>query len=390
MSKQVFFYFSIVIMPFICGCGSLNIAFDKQRIEDIHQIAGWIETFHQKTGYYPLTSGKHQLPLEVVIAKMEKEWEPPCVKMGYLELELQKVLGRDIKLPTDPGECYAGGISRFYQYNSDGQEYYVSAHLGSRNRFTRRLDARNHKYQIGSITILKQRIFRLRDIKYVREHGMDNPKLQGMLLTAVDAGDIAGAEKALSRGANISPICGFHTIGQPLVLAAQAGDLKMMRFLIRKGADLNGRNAYYDTPLMYALMAEKLPAAELLIRAGADVNQPNAFGVSAFMAVCGGVKLDLVKLFLAHGAQVNAQYLSKVSGGSPGLGKKQFTALMLAAKEGKLDVVKLLLEHGANPRMKDSVGKTARDYAIRGPHQEVAVLLAKEQEKGQPTRTKTR
>ncbi len=79
----------------------------------------------------------------------------------------------------------------------------------------------------------------------------------------------------------------------------------MMKLLIENGANVNGRNAYYDTPLIYTLQVKvpNMGIVKLLVESGADVNLPNAFGVTAFIGACGTGNLNLVKYFLEHGAK---------------------------------------------------------------------------------------
>jgi ankyrin repeat protein len=63
------------------------------------------------------------------------------------------------------------------------------------------------------------------------------------------------------------------------------------------------------------------------------------------------------------------------------------TALMRAAQVGHVDVVKLLLDKKAGMNTKTGKGMSALDNAVKGRHEEVAVL---NQEHGAKRRTLTR
>jgi ankyrin repeat protein len=49
--------------------------------------------------------------------------------------------------------------------------------------------------------------------------------------------------------------------------------------------------------------------------------------------------------------------------------------LMFAAAEGQKEVVQALLQNNANTTVKDKDGETARDFAEKNGHREVATML---------------
>ncbi|HVK05686.1 MAG TPA: ankyrin repeat domain-containing protein [Armatimonadaceae bacterium] len=58
-------------------------------------------------------------------------------------------------------------------------------------------------------------------------------------------------------------------------------EAELMRLLIEKGADVNGRNAEGITPLMYSALAGRAELAALLVEKGADVNAKDTNGLTA-------------------------------------------------------------------------------------------------------------
>jgi ankyrin repeat protein len=116
-----------------------------------------------------------------------------------------------------------------------------------------------------------------------------------------------------------------------------------VRALLEAGADPNVTDQYGMTPLMQ--MATILPREEILRSMPLRPHRPQEV-------------VDCGKLLLNKGAKVNARMQSRID-------SEGRTALMLAANLGNIDIVKLLLKYGANPLLRSSSGKTARDYALR-------------------------
>jgi len=113
--------------------------------------------------------------------------------------------------------------------------------------------------------------------------------------------------------------------------AVSDGDVARIEEFLRKGVNVNARNALGQTPLHRAASGGRADVAEMLIKRGADVNAREGW--------------------LAQ------------------------TPLHWAAISGHADVVKLLLENDADPSIKDKNGKTALDVAREGGHVDVAEII---------------
>lgn len=100
-------------------------------------------------------------------------------------------------------------------------------------------------------------------------------------------------------------------------------NLKMVQFLIEKGADVN------DGSLCSAVETNNYDAVKLLVEKGAKVNQKDERGKTPLMSACYTETFEEVP-------RINT--------------KKQYR------------IIKYLLEHGAVPSEKDNDGKTAYDY----------------------------
>jgi len=153
--------------------------------------------------------------------------------------------------------------------------------------------------------------------------------------------------------------------------------IPIIELLIKKGADVNGRDKNGTTPLLHSVtqyMSESggiishPEVVKLLLDHGADVQAKNNSGDNALMLTAEVWKgpIEIVQLLLARGIDVNAQ------------NRKGITALMIAAEKDRIDIVQLLLEKNADLSLQDTDGETALDHAIGDGHAEIAkVLLAK-------------
>ncbi|MBD2258609.1 ankyrin repeat domain-containing protein [Pseudanabaena sp. FACHB-2040] len=130
------------------------------------------------------------------------------------------------------------------------------------------------------------------------------PTLDDRLLQAVHDNDLAGAEAALSEGAN--PNAGGYIDGHALMHAAARGRSEMVKLLVERGANVNlyGDEGY--TPLVEAVNRGFYEIAEHLLQHGADPNQLAA-GRTPLMDAAAAGRSDLVRLLLQHGANPNLQ-----------------------------------------------------------------------------------
>jgi ankyrin repeat protein len=142
-----------------------------------------------------------------------------------------------------------------------------------------------------------------------------------------------------------------------LHLAADVGDLEMVKWLVARKADLKNLDVRRWTPLTRAVEAGQIDVAKFLLSQGARGNDG-----SLFRAATSG-HTAVVELLLKHGADRDAVF-----------DHRGYTALGYAAAEGKIEVVKLL--HGRGASVKKDVG-ILHTAAFRGHREVVAFLLDK-------------
>lgn len=201
------------------------------------------------------------------------------------------------------------------------------------------------------------------------------------ILHSIDQDDVPSLQAAVNRGAvgvnQRVPAPGYST-GAPLIaLAARAGSLQILRFLIASGANVNASTPVNETPLMLAAYfggdesgapADRHDAAvRLLVEAGASLeNVPNNYTPLAYAAY--NNRQRALRYLLEHGARVDADAVNRTAYVN--------TPLMMAAMQGHREAVRMLLRAGADPLVRIHGGHTAREFAVKNRHSHVEPLLA--------------
>ncbi|CAG0920642.1 unnamed protein product [Notodromas monacha] len=154
----------------------------------------------------------------------------------------------------------------------------------------------------------------------------------------------------------------------PLIAASFNGRHEVVRLLVGKcGVNLNlegsimlhGHLIHGATALWTAAGKGHLRVVKILVRAGADINHMTLGKSTPLRAACFEGKLSVVKYLVARGAEVDA------------CNEFNNTCLMLAASRGCLPVVSFLLESGADPNKAAKCGATPLHYAAESGHLDV-------------------
>jgi ankyrin repeat protein len=92
------------------------------------------------------------------------------------------------------------------------------------------------------------------------------------LLTATRKSDVAQVKSLLDKGADVNAKTRYNQT--PLFFACDRGNLEIAKLLIDKGADLNVKDNFYNaTPLTWALEKKNKEITALLISKGVDPSQ---------------------------------------------------------------------------------------------------------------------
>lgn len=200
------------------------------------------------------------------------------------------------------------------------------------------------------------------------------------LLNGVELDDVGAIRSAVSRGLNTNQriVAPGYSAGAPLLaLAARAGSVQVVRYLISAGADINARTPVNETPLMLAAyfresdggsVAERHDEAmRVLVEAGAQLeNLPHHYTPLAYAAY--NNRQRALRYLIDHGARVDADAHDRIIYVN--------TPLMMAAIQGHLEIVRMLLRAGADPLVRVHLGSTAREFANKYRHSHIEPLIA--------------
>ena len=91
-----------------------------------------------------------------------------------------------------------------------------------------------------------------------------------------------------------------------LHLAVAAGNIKMARLLLDRGADIEARNSLYLAPLQVAVVTGNTELAGLLLDQGADIEAESGYGTPLVLAIRAN-KPDIATMLLDRGANAKAE-----------------------------------------------------------------------------------
>lgn len=208
---------------------------------------------------------------------------------------------------------------------------------------------------------------------YVLEPGMRSA-VERMEVKAVRRLASLGADVNLDLGPQATPPQPDpFAVRTPLRVAIQRNDRDTLRFLIRRGADVERRNRSGDTPLIYAINQGRVELASELLAAGAGANTPDQWGYPPLVHAIRWWNpqhpedsVALVRLLLRHGAD-------------PSIVADDFTALACAEEEGAGPLVELLRRPGCADRKTclERIAAKGPLYATRSEHLDAVKLLVR-------------
>tara|TARA_B110001452_G_scaffold41992_1_gene32236 strand:+ start:2607 stop:4346 length:1740 start_codon:yes stop_codon:yes gene_type:complete len=204
-------------------------------------------------------------------------------------------------------------------------------------------------------------------LDYLEAHSpldIDTVELHGntALNEAARVGDLAIVEWLLRHGANVTV---HSTHGEvPIHVAAFNGHFDVMWRLFEAGAPLNGTNENGGSVLMSAAFHDSEKEVMRLLANGLEADHSNERGDTPLSVAAAKGNVGVMRLLVGHGAEAKPR------------GRKGDTPLIRACRFRKLDAARYLIEethvdiHVANRR-----GDTALSEAARSGKVEVAEML---------------
>lgn len=162
-----------------------------------------------------------------------------------------------------------------------------------------------------------------------------------------------------------------------LTIALQNGNNKaFVALLTSRKVNVEARNAQDESPLMMAALKGNVEAVKALLARDADVNK-TGWAPLHYAASAGSPQhAMIIALLLENHAYIDA---ASPNGTTP---------LMMAAHYGSSEAVQLLLDEGADPTLKNQLGLTATDFAMRVSRTDSAEKIATAIRRRQPNRGK--
>jgi uncharacterized protein len=186
------------------------------------------------------------------------------------------------------------------------------------------------------------------------------------LFAAADDGDLAKASDALSAGANVNAFDPHNVT--PLLKASGREHLKMARYLIDQGAEIDYTGMREGSPLMLAAFMGQLEFLHLYLEAGANANlaMPGGGETALHMAAVTG-HTAAARMLLDAGADPNLHATSGVATDMFDGNVKVWgeTPLHYAAAYGDEEMIQAMLLAGADKKAANTHGETPLNYAGR-------------------------
>lgn len=178
------------------------------------------------------------------------------------------------------------------------------------------------------------------------------------LCRTAEQGSISRVQRALARGADVNARDRWGNT--PLHLAAARGHLAIVELLIVRGASIDAING----SLRLAVEEGHADIVRLLLEHGAGDNRtPGGLRNALTPLLFGSPRAEVMELLIGHGADVNAR------------GREGNTPLHDAASHGSTEAVRVLLEHGADPNVTNDSRQTAAMLALDSRDAEIRQFL---------------
>ena len=171
---------------------------------------------------------------------------------------------------------------------------------------------------------------------------MNKKQIQQRFFRAVEENDVAAARKMIAAGADVN----LPDDGKPvLFLAASWEYMRMLKLLLKSGADVHARDKYGEDILSYIMAGSSITVLRTLIAAGADVNarcnEEGEISYPVSRAFLGGK--EHLQLMLESGANPNVVESDK------GMTPLEWVRLdaWVTPDESLLECAELLKQYGA-------------------------------------------
>jgi ankyrin repeat protein len=152
-----------------------------------------------------------------------------------------------------------------------------------------------------------------------------------MIHRSIERGDLPRIREEVDNGESLEAT--DYRDQTPLIMAAEYGEMEIVRYLVEQGANVNATTPVGDgeqTPLRKAIERGDYEMVRFLVQNGAEVNQENQFG---------------------------------------------WTPLMTAARTGNIEIMRYMLDEGADPTARTESGQTITRIASDAGYTDIVVWM---------------
>lgn len=214
------------------------------------------------------------------------------------------------------------------------------------------------------------------------------------LIQAADKGQLKIVKFLVEKGVDVDATTVDGVT--PLMYASQNGNTEIIEYLISQGADVNATPDNNVTALIGAVRTGHYEAAEMLLEAGAKVDAKDELELTSLMHASAYNYPEIADLLIEKGADTEAgdwfgtrplmmavyydcyettQVLVARGADLNARDTFGFTALMIAAQHADYDMAWLLLDKGADPRLRNKGGLHAIALATLSQDEDIIELL---------------
>lgn len=189
-----------------------------------------------------------------------------------------------------------------------------------------------------------------------------------LLMRAARDGDVSSVQELLSKGNSVNEQT-KKSHATPLIFAASAGKVEVVKLLLKRGANPNLCSWGEVCPIWWATQSGSYETIRLLIESGANVKKYPGVNSLEYPTLQKAVvvgRSDIVKLLVDHGIEIDfTNFLA------------ENTALAIAVQLGRAEIAQMLIEAGADlgaaievpySEWKYYDGKTAIELAKKDGH----------------------
>ena len=179
----------------------------------------------------------------------------------------------------------------------------------------------------------------------------NNSQLNKDLVKAIQNGELKTVKELVSKGANVN---NRDEKGlTPLFYAIRNQHLDIVKYLVSKNADVYAKTEKTKiTPLVYAIAEGNLDIVKYLFGKFGNLNSEIINNWQPIHCAVNAGRLDIINYFISKGVSVNSTT------------KEEYTPLYFAIKNKDLKTVKFLISKGADVNFKVKDGTTPLYYAI--------------------------